>query len=184
MFMTCFTYIQFFIKWLHWMIQFCKENEIFFMLKQFNTALILASMAYSANIMSLLYLQKEILNLVNLFFSLWYLFFDILCISGFSRYLLLLYSNCNAGFSWYLLLLYSNCNAGFSWWLLFWHSICCSGLSLYFAFWCFILLSGFSDIYIFHMPAASQDLCISWYLALWYVIFDIQFSTYFSLFTV
>ena len=61
-----------------WMIQFCKENEIFFMLKQFNTALIQASMAYSANIMSLLYLQKEILNLVNLFFSLWYLFFDIL----------------------------------------------------------------------------------------------------------
>ena len=40
MLINCFTLIQIFIKWFHWMIQFCTENVIFFMLKQFNTSLI------------------------------------------------------------------------------------------------------------------------------------------------
>ena len=62
------------------MIQFCSENMIFFMLKQFNTALIQASMTYSANIIrSQLYLQKEILNLATSFFLFMIpLYFDIL----------------------------------------------------------------------------------------------------------
>ena len=69
MLMVCHTNIQFIIKWFHWMIQFCREIVIFFMLKQFNTALIQASMAYSTNITrSLFCLLKEILNLVISFF--------------------------------------------------------------------------------------------------------------------
>ena len=128
--MTCFTYVQFFIKWFRWMILFCSENVIFFMLKQFNNVLIQTSMAYGANIIrSLFYLLREIHNLViSLFLFLTPLFW---------------YSFCISGFSWHLLLIYSKSNKGFSWYLLFWHSLCFPVFSLYLAFWCFALYYWF-----------------------------------------
>ena len=99
MLMVCHRNIQFIIKWFHWMIQFCRENVIFFMLKQFNTALIQASMAYNTSIRrSLFCLLKEIINLVISFFLFlvprflysvcfpWYpctLLYVLLCVMGF-----------------------------------------------------------------------------------------------------
>ena len=96
--LICFTYKQFFIKWFHWMTQFCSEN-IFFVLKQFNTAFIQAPMGYSANIItSLFYLLKQIFNLVTSFIFLIPLFLISLCLSRFSWYLFLGYSFCFPGF--------------------------------------------------------------------------------------
>ena len=70
MLITCFVYIQFFFKWFFWVIQFCGENAVASMFKQFDTPLIRASIAYSAKIIrSLFYLLKKILNLVVSFFS-------------------------------------------------------------------------------------------------------------------
>ena len=61
MLMTCFTYTTFFSKLFHWMIQFCTETVIFFMLKESDTTLIKDAIAYFANVMgSLFYPPKEI----------------------------------------------------------------------------------------------------------------------------
>ena len=82
MIITCFTYMQFFINWFHCMIQFCNENVMLFMLKQFNNPLIQASMVYSSNLIvipALFYLLKVILNITTFFFCfLGTSFFDIL----------------------------------------------------------------------------------------------------------
>ena len=82
MIITCFTYMQFFINWFHCMIQFCNENVMLFMLKQFNNPLMQASMVYSSNIIvipALFYLLKVILNITTFFFCfLGTSFFDIL----------------------------------------------------------------------------------------------------------
>ena len=108
-------------------------------LKELNTALIQAAMTYSAyKIRSLFYLLKEILNLVTSFlFFLVPLFSYSLCLSGFSRYLLLLYSNCNIGFSWYFLFWYSICSSGFPWYHAFDNPFYFLGLFFFLAFWCF-----------------------------------------------
>ena len=69
MLMTCFTYIQLFIKWFHWMIQFWSDNIIFSMRTQSDTTLIQTSTTYCANIMRILfYLLQETANLATIFF--------------------------------------------------------------------------------------------------------------------
>ena len=85
--MTCFTYVQLFIKWFYWMIQLWNDNLILVMFQKFDTALIQASIAYCANIIAaLFYLMKKILNLIKTFFSflnisdIWFFYFFIFCI--------------------------------------------------------------------------------------------------------
>ena len=91
MLITCFTYIRFFNKWFHWLIQFCSKNVILFMLKQSDTALIQTLMTCFANIKrSLLLLSQLLFNLATSFFFVphfWYClwfsrfsFFLIFCI--------------------------------------------------------------------------------------------------------
>ena len=135
--MASFTYTQHFIKWPHWMIQFYSENAIFCMLKKFNSDLIQALMAYSANmIRSLFYSLKKILNFVTSFvlFSLlekcpnteFFLVrlsrirteYGILFRSVFSRIWTEYLGNFHA-VSWYFFLWYSLCISGFSCYLFF-----------------------------------------------------------------
>ena len=82
--MTCFTYIQLFIKWFYWMIQLWNDNLILFMFQKFDTALIQASIACCANTTAaFIYLMKKILNLITTFFSflnisdIWFFYFFI-----------------------------------------------------------------------------------------------------------
>ena len=96
------------------------------MLKQFDTALIQASMTYSEYVIrSLLYLFREMLNLFIFFFFSWYLFFDILYVfrdflstSFLAVYFLdfpgiLLFDILFSGFSWYLHFPYTSCTSRF-----------------------------------------------------------------------
>ena len=73
--MTCFTYVQFFIKLLLWMIKLWCKNLIFFMFSKSDPTLLQASMAYCPNVLgALFYLLKNILNLITTFFHLlWFL---------------------------------------------------------------------------------------------------------------
>ena len=128
---TSFTYIQFSIKWFHLVIQLCSENVIFFMLKQFNTALIEASMAIVQMYWGPCFTcWKKLSLLSHLFFLSWYLlFWYSFCISefsffsGFSWYLACSYFILLSGFSWYLHFLYTSCYSGFFWYLTFWYVI-------------------------------------------------------------
>ena len=75
-FMICFTYAQFFIKWFHCMIQLWGIYLIFFKFKKSDIVLIPALMVYFANLIGALF-YLLILNITTFFFSwqFWYLIF-------------------------------------------------------------------------------------------------------------
>ena len=145
--MTCFSLNG-------WHSRECSDNVILVKLKQFNTTLIQASIAKSANIIrSLFYSLNDILKYSTSFFY---------C----------LYSNLNTRFSCYLLLLCSYYNIVFSWYLLFYilfafldfPSIWFFNILFYFLgfpggliFEILFSSPDFHSFYIFYIPAAPQD---------------------------
>ena len=126
--MTCFTYKQFFVKNLHWMIEFCSENVIFLITK------------------FLFYLLKDILNLATFFSFLVTSFCDILFV--FQDFL---------GISFFYILyavLDFLCSLFFDVFFIFWIFLvpCC--LMLYFTLWIFMVSTSFICLHlkIFQIP--------------------------------
>ena len=112
-------------------------------------------MTCGANIRSLFYLSKEIINLATYFF-LGTFFWYCLWISGFCLYLLF-------PFFFFLVppFLYSNCDAGF---------FDASSFIVYLFFWIFLILCFLMIYFTFW---------VSWYFLFWHVKLDVWFSTFF-----
>ena len=111
--MTCFTYVQFFIKWFHWMIQLWSENMVFFMFKKSDTALMQASMVYHANVIGA-FLYLLILNFTTFFilvtFLIHYFFYFLVPLKFWIFLVPFLYCSLVSGFDLY-----------FIFWLSFFH---------------------------------------------------------------
>ena len=169
MLMTCFTYIQFFIKRFHWMVQFSTENKTFSIFKQSDIALISASMSNRTNIIgSLFYLLQGILSPASSFRPFleprfWY----SLSISGFSWNLILFYWICKAIFSIDLLFFISY--LFFTNFLVTWFFIHC------FNFRVFLVSAFFAAV-------AIHDFSYTLLSYIQYLIFDFQYI--FLLYTV
>ena len=131
--------------------QFWKENVIFFMVKQLNTALIQDAIAYNANIIRFLFcLLKEILILITSFLLfLVPLFWYSLCLAGFSRFLLLLYSVRKTDF--FLIPSFLIFHLFFRIFLhhVLWYCILFSRFILPPSFWCFIFSPYFPGTLLF-----------------------------------